>query len=217
MATMYIFFFLLQLNVTVYIATSNNETTEEQETSEEEPKKFLDHYNKNFPLEYSSYYTANWNYYTNMTQHNAQVKSQKQREIAHKVNKLKEQAQQFNTTGMDEDTKRQFKLLLQSKLSRNRTISEQRSRVRTQMKRIYSSGTVMFDPDVIKSVDVGEGVVNLSWHRHLKQIMKVRTSYTYSLRFMDSLVVPIVPLLDIARLALSALFFYHCPVVAYIV
>ena len=144
---MYIFFFLLQL----YAA-------EVQGTPSEDPKKFLDHYNKNLPLEYASYYTANWNYYTNMTQHNAQVKSQKQRKIAHKVNKLEEQARQFNTTGMDEDTKRQFKLLIQSKLSINRTIWEQSSMVRTQMKRIYSSGTVLFDPDVIKSVDVGEGV-----------------------------------------------------------
>ena len=170
---MYIFFFLLQLNVTVYMATSNEETTEEQGTPSEDPKKFLDHYNKNLPLEYASYYAANWNYYTNMTQHNARVKSQKQQEIAHKVNKLEDQAQRFNTTGMDEDTRRQFKLILQSKLSINRTIWEQSSRVRTQMKRIYSSGTVVFDPDVIKSVDVGEGVVNLSRHRHLKQIMKV--------------------------------------------
>jgi len=134
-------------------------------------QKFLEDYNRDHPAKYTRYAEAFWLHATNLTEHNKQQKIKAQAKMAEHMKLLREEARSIDLTDADDDTRRRFKLFLQTATSDNSSVLEAKNNVHADMTTVYYTATVPYDPKIIKSIKVEEGVTDMKLGKHLHAIM----------------------------------------------
>ena len=140
-------------------------------SQKENAVKFLHDYNTNFVPFFKSITEAIWKQAINITNHNSKLRNEAKMKLTEEMTKLREDASKIDLTDADEDTKRQFRMLLTSKTSSNKTISKQLTEIGTAMSNIYSTGTISYDSNIIKSISIKGRVRKLRLSKHLIGIM----------------------------------------------
>merc|ERR1712023_165073 len=80
-------------------------------------------------------------------------------------------ASQINLKGASNDTKRQFRMLSETKQSDNKTVIEEMSKIGTAMSTVYNTASIPYDPKIIKSIKVEEGTKELRLDKHLHKVL----------------------------------------------
>lgn len=133
--------------------------------------QFLQSYRDNFIPLYSENSEAMFRKATNITDSNSELQEITAAKVREKMNTLREDAHKINLTNADDNTKRQFKLLLNTMSSSNASVASRASEVGTKMANIYGTATIPHDPEIVKTIKTDDDVHELSVTTHLEEIM----------------------------------------------
>ena len=115
---------------------------------------------------------------TNITDVNSKIAEEESIKFSKLYKEIRKNASRIYLNESDDDTKRQFHLLLMTMTSDNPNVVKNATTVATSMENIYSTGRVPYDPKIVKSIKVDAGTTSLSLDKHLVEIMKSSTNPT---------------------------------------
>ncbi|XP_033109443.1 angiotensin-converting enzyme-like [Anneissia japonica] len=104
---------------------------------------------------------ANWNYETNMTDHNSVVMNNISLELHDWDTEVKKKARKFNTENFSYEIKRMFKLLLQGGELRNDEQVRRYNTITTEMLSIYAHAKVCRDPPSTECLPLEPGLESI--------------------------------------------------------
>ncbi|XP_057302369.1 angiotensin-converting enzyme-like [Hydractinia symbiolongicarpus] len=115
-------------------------------------KEFIDWYNAN--IGELSYDSGNLAFIkaTNLTDYNTKQSEKASVENSKLYSLIRQNASTYSLDGVDADTKRQYKLLLMTRTSKNESIVKKISEIGGKMETLYSTGKVTYDKNIIKSI-----------------------------------------------------------------
>ena len=103
---------------------------------------FLKKYNKEAPIEKRKFMELAWNYDTNITDHNSNLKTTGSLVLTAFQNKMRETASKFDVSKLSADTKRQIKSITSSAIPKDKAVLRRMTERISKMERIYSTGKV---------------------------------------------------------------------------
>ena len=83
---------------------------------------FLKKYNKEAPIEKRKFMELAWNYATNITDHNSNLKTTGSLVLTAFQNKMRERASKFDVSKLSADTKRQIKFITSSAIPKDKAV-----------------------------------------------------------------------------------------------
>jgi peptidyl-dipeptidase A len=117
-----------------------------------EAEEFLRDYNENFATFINEKYKAMFIRAVNITDYNIKQESLANDKFRVELGKVRERARTFNLTDCDFDTKRQFKMLLTTKVSINNVTAKKVEDLANNMKIIYGKTTIPYNSTYIKAI-----------------------------------------------------------------
>lgn len=127
------------------------------QAEEQKATAFLNKYNTIVPQEDYKSTVASWNYATNLTSYNKEVKTNVSLALSALYKQLRENATQFDTSKLSADTARQIKFITSTATPKDAETLRKVTELESEMEEIYSTGEVddngeklSLDPDLYK-------------------------------------------------------------------
>ena len=102
---------------------------------------FLKTYNKEAPIEKRKFMELEWNYATNITDHDSNLKTTGSLVLTAFQN-MRETASKFDVSKLSADTKRQIKFITSSAIPKDKAVLRRMTELISKMEGIYSTGKV---------------------------------------------------------------------------
>ena len=103
---------------------------------------FLKKYNKEAPIEKRKFMELAWNYATNITDHNSNLKTTGSLVLTAFQNKMRERASKFDVSKLSDDTKRKIKFITSSAITKDKAVLRRMTELISKMEGIYNTGKV---------------------------------------------------------------------------
>ena len=128
------------------------------QAEEDRALAFLKKFNNETPIEDFKSTVASWNYATNITSHNKEVKTNASLAFSAFYKQMRQNASKFNVDKLSTDTKRQMQFITSTATPKDAAVLKQVTELEATMEGIYSTGKVNdtdgnmleLDPDLYK-------------------------------------------------------------------
>lgn len=112
------------------------------QAEEEKALAFLKKFNTETPIEDNKSAVASWNYATNITDHNKNLRTKASLAFSAFYQQMRLNASQFDVEKLSKDTKRQIKFITSTATSTNPDVVKEVTELESTMEGIYSTGKV---------------------------------------------------------------------------